>query len=366
MGTPIVCPQCSLLNGLLVEECRCGQILTRDGHCSRARGSGIPGAAFETENPSNLWRTASTQHGEAKAIDAHEFLGYCLILRAVSETFEQQDHVVWFDDCLFFLRGGYPFLGHLNLTTGLFPRARVFGGLKHGKRPRQRLEAWLDRIIGEAAMRDVRNVDVFVLDEANSGTGANRLMSIVRRWLQKRVASTMMQIMFHYLLICPDQTDELVPDVVAAFNRSGRGNMRRYSEGGIDVTNRVLTLGGPIITYDKSVYSGLNVISKANEEIERYEAIRYATGLISVRCPVTHDSIFAAGNGDDDAAHAAGMLAIELLSSFDVAYGYMLERVARGVCLECKRLFERLRASEPPCRVKELIACRQTSQRRLC
>ena len=107
MGTPIICPRCSHPNGLLVEECRCGEVLTLDGTCTRIPRTPILSASWETEAVPQLWRMAPTVPEELTPLDAHIFLKYCLLLRAIGDKFQSEDADTWFDDCLFFLRGGY-------------------------------------------------------------------------------------------------------------------------------------------------------------------------------------------------------------------------------------------------------------------
>lgn len=176
MGTPIKCPNCTSPNGILRPECvKCGVPLDGADRPEVEDGAAFelaPSATWETDNLHDLWRAAD--RGVRKPtveIDCHVFLRYCLLLRAMQEALDEEDAHLFFDDALFFARGGFDFFCHLNTSSALKLRARIFGGLKHGRRPALALRAWFERIVRRAVQLGHPGVDVFVADEITSGTG---------------------------------------------------------------------------------------------------------------------------------------------------------------------------------------------------
>lgn len=131
VGIPIICKHCTpeVKNSLLHIECRrCGRPLS-DLVILDPRTGPVRSAEWETRSIPDLWREADVVRRDDVTYDVHTFLEYTLLLRAVQEAFDQEDKSTWFDDALFFLTGGYDFFSHLNRTSDMTLRARIFGGL---------------------------------------------------------------------------------------------------------------------------------------------------------------------------------------------------------------------------------------------
>src|SRR5271168_4216176 len=95
-----------------------------------------PSARWETIDLHRLWsNTRAIPFDEEIVVSLHRFLEYCGLLRAVKTEFEIDDDTNHFDACLFFVRGGVSFFNYLNVTSRVWPRGTVFGGLNHGRLP---------------------------------------------------------------------------------------------------------------------------------------------------------------------------------------------------------------------------------------
>jgi hypothetical protein len=346
MGHPLVCTECTCAtkNGLLAEECRrCGAAISRSGFISRVRvpGGAIPSAAWETPSIPDLWRqTAPLTVGPPEILDAHDFFRYVLLLRAMKERFEQEDEVVWFDDALFFLRGGYDFFCNLNLSSAMTLRGRIFGGLNHARGPAQALVRWLDRFVAEARARSVGGVDVFVAEEINSGSGAHRIMNVIRDALPALPAGAALTIDFWFSLAC---TDDTVFDICRFTTEIA--TKRRLEDRNVTVRNNFRLFQGPLLAYDAERYSGLRVLSAGADQTERYACVRQRLPTFHLRCPATSDEPFWCAPGENDLDNLVGVLALRVLAAKDsVPRTIMTSRLSSQSCSECKSLFAEVRA----------------------
>lgn len=343
MGFPVVCT-CKVKNSLLAEECRqCGAAISRSGLITRVRvpGGAVPSAAWETPSIPALWRqSAPLDPGPAEIIDAHDFFRYALLLRSMTERFEQEDQIVWFDDALFFLRGGYDFFCHLNLSSNMTLRGRIFGGLNHARGPANTLRAWLDRFVGEARARGATAVDVFVAEEINSGSGAHRIMNVIRDALPTLPAGAPLTIDFWFSLAC---TDETVFEVARFADEVAL--KRRFNERTITIRNNFRMFQGPLLAYDEERFSGLRVLSAGADPTERYACVRHRMTTVHLRCPKTFEDPFWCAPGENDLDNFVGVLVWQLLAPRDyVPRRIMRERLAGQSCTECKALFAQLQA----------------------
>lgn len=343
MGHPVVC-SCGTNNSILAEECRrCGAAISRSGVITRVRvpGGAVPSAAWETSSIPDLWRrSAPLDPGPAEIINAHDFFRYALLLRAMKERFEQEDQIVWFDDALFFLRGGYDFFCHLNMSSNMTLRGRIFGGLNHARGPADALRAWLGRFVEESRLRGATGVDVFIAEEINSGSGTNRIMNVIRDALPQLPPGPPLSIDFWFSLAC---TDDTVFDVARFTEESAP--RRRVVDRTITVRNNFRLFQGPLLAYDEERFSGLRVMSAGADPSESYACIRHRMSTIHFRCPNTLDDPFWCAPGENDLDTFIGVLVWQLLAQQDyVPRRIMTERLASQSCEECKSLFAQLRA----------------------
>lgn len=343
MGNPVIC-RCGANNSILAEECRaCGAAVSRSGVITRVRvpGGSVPSAAWETASIPALWRqSAPLAAASSEVINVHDFFRYALLLRAMAERFEEEDAIVWFDDALFFLRGGYDFFCHLNLSTNMTLRGRIFGGLNHARGPALGLRAWLERFVEEARARGASGVDVFIAEEINSGSGAHRIMNIIRDALPMLPAGPPLTIDFWFSLACTDTT---VFDV-ALFTEEVAPK-RRFVDRTLTVRNNFRLFQGPLLAYDEERYSGLRVLSAGADANERYACIRHRMTTVHLRCPTTSEDPFWCAPGENDLDNFVGVLIWQLLAQRNcVPRNIMITRLATQSCSECKALFAQLRA----------------------
>ena len=341
MGKPIICPRCATRNGLLHEECRqCGGAISLSGNIFRAKypGSYPPSAIWRTQNIHYLWRNASPINGPKPDQAEHDFLRYCLLLRAMQERFDKDDKH-WFDDALFFLRGGYEFFSHLNTTSNMTLRGTIFGGLNHSRRPKVILGRWLEDFINEAQARNRSNLDVFIADEINSGNGVRRILKVIYNHLNRSNHHALnMSITFIFYMACTDDTtfDEY------EFKRTIK-KRRHYKVGNLNIYNHFRLFKGPILTYDSEKYSGLKVKSSGLSRKEKYSVIKYNPGYFNLICPITKGIILDFGT-TSSMANITGTLVLELLGNLgDISYKKMDDLIKTNGCKECRKLYKQLR-----------------------
>ncbi len=341
MGSPVKCRACDRENGLLAESCRgetCGRPITRDGVLRYSQNEYRP-FAWETKSITQIIAEGELEAGadaeqpaaltteealiklvaelqpednnEAESRDfavlnAHDFLRYCLLLQKLKSQFEEDDGSIWFDDCLFLLRGGYNFALYLNLMSAPFVcRGRIFGGLAHARRPKERLAAWLKRLIEEANARGRNEIDVFVADEVNAGHSIKGFLNAIFDAVQEIANGRSLAacINFHYYLIINDRTKFDPALFYKNLNHSDPRKIRiAYDKNYILVSNSFRVFQGPLLTYDCDIYSGLKTIKEKGAYEEKYAAIRVPTKHLAIRCPYTSANIWAYGTDDKSRA----------------------------------------------------------------
>ena len=363
MGRPIVCSYCTTSNGLLSFECRhCGEIIALPGNSERPKpfepGEHFrvaPSAAWETDNIPDIWRETKPASRDIVCINAHDFLGYCLLLRAMQERFDTEDKECWFDEAIFFLRGGYEFFAHLNTTSRMSQRARIFGGLRHAGRPTERLRAWFHRMVGLAVQRDQSAVDVFVADEITSGTGVNRIMKVIEEEAEVVGAKFAqdLAVRLRFFVVSTEGRSFDSDDYAAQLTRKER---RAYACGRLTVQNSFRWFHGPLLGYDAEDINGIQVASSSAEHREEYLLSKYTAALFKMICPASGATVHLSGPGTNDIPNYIGVTIEELVGMLrgSPAYEFMRDAIARAGCDECKTLFARLRDPSEPWQSREL------------
>lgn len=350
MGFPIMCPCCGRRNGLLAKDCvYCGHMLSRAGSLTtKVYPDGIPPSAYwETDDIHDIWRQAPIIPANPEDLDIHEFLRHCLLLDAVRSEFEHDDAAYWFDDCLFFLRGGYDFFCHLNMSSTLSLRGRIFGGLNHAKRPEQRLKNWFQRIITEADDRGATKLDIFILDEINSGSSINRLLKILQKSTEDtahyRILSTPLEIVFHHYLCRTEYTRYSVHEIRSSLIKNRR---RCFSINHIYVINRFKIFTGPMLSYDSEIYSGLKRSSQGRDSVEAYTCLKYAALLFNLGCPTTQQAVYRCAPGTNDIPRFLGWFILEILTHnkrTGVSLTNFMHAIRYTGCPTCQRLLSQVR-----------------------
>lgn len=350
MGFPIVCSCCNRQNGLVVDKCvYCGHILPRPGSSPTQVNSGgfPPSAHWETDVIHDIWRQAPVILSKPENINIHEFLRYCLLLDAVRREFEHDDAAYWFDDCLFFLRGGYDFFCHLNMSSNLSLRGRIFGGLNHAKRPEQRLKEWFRRIVTKADACGATKLDIFALDEINSGTSINRFLKILQKSAEDmapyRILPTPLEIVFHHYLCRTEYARYSVHEIRSSLIKNRR---RCFSINHIHVINHFKIFTGPMLSYDSEIYSGLKKISQGRDSVEAYTCLKYAALLINLNCPTTQQAIHRFAPGTNDIPRFLGWFILEILAhnkSPGVTATNFMQSIRYTGCPTCQRLLSQVR-----------------------
>lgn len=334
MGHPIICTVCNRRNGLLAEECiYCGHMLSTASLTTQVYPGGIlPSASWETDAIPDIWRQAPVLPSNPENLNIHEFLSYCLLLDAVRKEFEADDTAHWFDDCLFFLRGGYDFFCHLNLSSSLSIRGRIFGGLNHAQRPQQRLKSWFQRIVTQADTHGATNLDIFTLDEINSGSSINRLLKILKESTQNtpRSRAQPLNIVFHHYLCRTEYARYTVHEIESSLRKNRR---RSFSNNHIHVINLFKIFTGPMLSYDSEIYSGLKSTSRGCDNMEAYTCLKYAALLFNLDCPKTRQAVYRCAPGTNDIPRFLGWFVHEILSS-NGNPGILLSNLKQGI--KCK------------------------------
>jgi hypothetical protein len=276
--------------------------------------------------------------------DLHEFLDYCWLLRCLREEFARLDAAVFFDACLFFLRGSYSLWAYLNTSRpqcDLWGRAAVFGGLNHGPLRKPDFLCWLGAALWEANAAGRPQLDLAIVDEVDSGTGIGTQMKAIHLAL-KAWRGAHVDVRIEYIAVArPDRPDEKF----AATMRRWEG-IRGYRNATMNVSFHKLV--GTLIAYDNDELLG--IIRRKHGLNEKYEVIRRAGSTIDARCPTCCHrdctlQLAAAGAQNESVANLAASIA----SAREGAAVRQLDvTIARRGCPACQSLWSPLRPSNPP------------------
>jgi hypothetical protein len=347
MGAPLICRRCGTGNSFRAIECReCGGGLPgRPAPLPSLPRTRVPAAEWIGPDADihRLWTAAGTLKPLDLKFDLHEFLDYCRLLRRLREEFARLDAAVFFDACLFFLRGSYGLWAYLNTSRpqcDLWGRATIFGGLNHGPLRKPDFLCWLWAALGEANAAGRPQLDLAIVDEVDSGTGIGTQMKAIRlalgAWRGARV-----DVRIEYIAVSrPDRPDEKL----AATMRRWAGI--RHKNTTMNVTFHSLV--GTLLAYDNDELLG--IIRRKHGLDENYELIRRAGSTIDARCPTCcHRDCTLQVAPVGAPTESVASLAASIASAKDRAAVRLLDgRIARRGCPRCHELWSPLRPSVQP------------------
>lgn len=360
MGQPLLCsePECRTKNGLLADECRhCGTPISLDGKIRRivVPGGSPPSGFWETAYIPDVWRSTPQGTCDAPPVSAHAFLSYCALLRSVQESYDLEDALTWFDENIFFLRGGYDFFCHLNHTSNMTLRGRIFGGLNHARGPVARVREWFGRLVHEALARSRDSVDVFVADEIASGSGTHRLLKVLHEAADSVGSSlgSKVHVRFRHFLCTPPDAEFAKAGFIKTLSRLDR---RTHTAELVTVEHTFRLFRGPLFGYDAEQFSGLRVQSSGSDETEQYQAVRFSTGPVTIECPTTRRAVHTTCPLDNDFPTFFSVLVLEMLGRIgsDIAFNNIASGIERNGCDECRALLPALRTPSVAWTTEEL------------
>jgi hypothetical protein len=277
-------------------------------------------------------------------VNLHEFLDYCGLLRRLRQEFVRLDTAVFFDACLFFLRGSYGLWAYLNTSRpecDLWGRATIFGGLNHGPLRKPALHQWLGTALGEANAARRTQLDLAIVDEVDSGTGigtqVKAIRSALRIWRGTRV-----ELRIAYIAVV---RSDRANDQLATTMRKWSGT-HGYRNASMTVSFHKVV--GTLIAYDNDELLG--IIRRKHNLSETYEVIRRASTGIDARCPTwCHRHCVLQLASVAAPTESIANLSASIASARDRAAVRLLDvTIARDGCPTCQSLWALLRPSVPP------------------
>jgi hypothetical protein len=245
----------------------------------KRRFNRAPAADWRTEDLHALWARTKPIEIQNVDIDLHSFLRYCSLLQQVRKSFDAGDAIARFDHCAFFLRGGYLAFTYLNLTTALFPRATIFGGLNHGRHPKLAVPPFIDEIRQRALSGGAGAVHLLIVDEVKSGTGIATALKAIKRAMRQS-SQTGCDIDVTVFAIRSGSRDSISPELRSVI-RKWRGQVSTRNG---EIRVQFEHFAGPWLAYDNAQMCGIKKVSKGSSETEAYELVKVNGGTVKFWC----------------------------------------------------------------------------------
>jgi hypothetical protein len=296
-----------------------------------------PSADWRTEDVHRLWSNTRRRYFVSAAGPLHRFLQYCALLRRIRKQFDIDDRAFHFDACIFFLRGGYFLFSYLNATTSMWPRAAIFGGLNHGRRPKQRFSKLLTEEKDKARLAGRTTVHLIITDEVKSGTGIGTVLNVAKATMNSwGHAGCDMHISFYAVRQGPRRSEAT----------SFRQTVKKWS-GKHKTKSGLLSIefkhfAGFIPGYDNELLCGIKTMSRSGDNREGYELIRLSDGIVTFQCEVTAQVVFSARIGTnclvDFLSHCAQQLTLDPKSSLSST---LIRQIGFYGCGTCRELYRK-------------------------
>jgi hypothetical protein len=297
----------------------------------------VPSADWRTEHLEDLWKASKPSDTARFEGSLHRFLEYCCVLRGIRQQFENDDSTVGFDDCVFFLRGGYFVFKYLNMTSSMALRATIFGGLSHGRNPKLELPRFIDELHDRVLSSGKSHANLLIVDEVQSGSGMGQILKLIKKAMRGWPNSCSCDVNTYFYAIRPGSEDTMTDQLrVVARKRQGR-----YAVGNSFLFVNIKHFAGPLPGYDSDTLCGLKRVSSGADQNEAYEILKSAGGIATLTCDETKARVFESS--------ISGSL-VEFLSSCAVAWTNQLEsaqsrNIAQGIelfgCSDCRKLYDK-------------------------
>ena len=250
----------------------------------------LPSADWHTDDLHGQW--SNTPKGESVCGDGslHSFLEYCFLLRSLRLEFEKDDKAKGFDAICFFLRGGFLAFSYLNLTSSMALRASIFGGMNHGRHPKQELPAYIEELQKNAKTREGSRVQILMVDEVRSGTGMGTILNLVRCAMDNPSASNGCDVSITFYAVRPGYAGQMT-EQLAKVVQKWEG---KHGTASGQLIVGVRHFAGPLLGYDNDLLCGIQTSSTGGDADEAYELVKLSGGTVTMRCDVTDYPVFHA------------------------------------------------------------------------
>lgn len=298
----------------------------------------VDSADWQTDDLHKLWRRTPTERLGNEVVAIHAFLDYCRILQELRDRFQQQDGSRQFDRVFFFLRGGYFAFAYLNVTFHLLQRAVIFGGLNHGRTPKEKLQSYV-RSLAEAARHSGKHsLRLLVIDEVESGSGMGRILKAIEAVLLEPTWKHSLDCDLTFYAIRPRM--EMSPALQAAVTKwTGE---RKY--GAPKLSLSIEHFAGHLPGYDSDRRCGIRRTSLGYDPKENYDLVKYTKGKIRIVCKPSRKRIAFAQLEETCLVQFLAYLALSLTNE---ASGALLQSIRSGIdlygCDLCKERLGHLR-----------------------
>jgi len=291
---------------------------------------------WRTSNLHDLW--SSSEKGESFEFSGslHSFLQYSLLLREIRQQFNSDDALLHFDANLFFLRGGYFAFAYLNVTSPMALRATIFGGLNHGRHPKNELPVFLRQLRDSVVSSGRSTINMLIIDEVKSGSGMNQILKIVEQSMGMWPGSAKCDVTIHFYAIRPGSSDYMSDDLQNAVRKW----LGMHNTNGGRLFIEIKHFAGPLLSYDDDILCGVRKLSKGADLNEAYELVKLSGGKVTLHCDCTGSPVFQADIGTNCLVEFLASCAVKWTSDAQSALTIALARdIETQGCSICRDLY---------------------------
>lgn len=200
------------------------------------------------------------------------------MLQEVRDRFQQQDDERPFDRVFFFLRGGYFAFSYLNRVFHLLERAVIFGGLNHGRKPKEQLQSYVQSLAEEAHRSGQDRLRLLVIDEVESGSGMGRILKAIEAVLVEPNWKDSLHCDLTFYAIRPNRM--MSPALMKAVGKWGGKRKKAAPRLSILIDH----FAGYLLGYDDDMRCGIRRTSLGCAPKETYDLVKHAKGTVRFVC----------------------------------------------------------------------------------
>jgi hypothetical protein len=296
----------------------------------------VPSATWYTVDLHEQWSKQTKPGAFLSATGSlHIFLQYCCLLKEIRQQFEFDDAITRYDECLFFLRGGYFAFAYLNVSSSMALRASIFGGLNHGIYPKRELSRFINTLQTKPTRKGLARTGLLIVDEVKSGTGMGTIFSTIKKAMNDASSPCRRDIRISFYAIRPGRTDQMTTELQKTVTKwSGQ---HQTKSGMLEI--QVRHFAGPMLGYDSDLLCGVRRLSKSSDDKEAYELKRVSEGTVSLYCDYTGQTIFNAAIGGNCLVEFLSSCAVDWTSKpFGALSKNIVNQIHINGCFVCKDL----------------------------
>jgi hypothetical protein len=299
----------------------------------------LPSADWRTEDLHQSWAATETGQLITADVSLHKFLQYCSLLGEVRNAYETDDDQKHFNANCFFLRGGFFAFAFLNRTSSMACRATIFGGMNHGRHPKQEFPHFLIELGRRAKASNAEKIEILMVDEVKSGTGLGTILNIISDTMNDTAYKSTCDVNITFYAIRPGQATQMNKDLRNAVRKWQGKHKTPFGTLCVHVRH----FAGPLLGYDDDLLCGIKTISTGRDTMEAYELMKLSGGRVILSCDYSEYPVVQADINSNCLVEFMASCAEDLTCKPTGTFSMNLARnIESHGCFVCRQLYLRV------------------------